>query len=317
LTSTESVEARAAHLRRAAILLLALCCGLIVFPVAAQQLEPRSYSPSPVGVNFLGLALLDSRGGVVLDASLPIDDVNAQIEMAVPYYGRTFALFGRSASVSAVVPYAWGTVDGLVFEERQSIRRSGFGDPQFRLAVNLLGGPAMTPREFAARKRVTTLGVSLVVSCPLGEYFPDKLINLGANRWSAKPEIGLSQPVGPWDLELYAGAYLFTANDDFYGGQRREQAPLGTVQTHVVRTFRPRTWVAFDFTYYWGGETTIGGVRKNDRQGNTRGGITAAIPVGAGQSLKLTWARGVSTRVGSSFQTFGVAWQWMWFARRG
>ena len=29
----------------------------------------------------------------------------------------------------------------------------------------------------------------------------------------------------------------------------------------------------------------------------------------------MTWARGVSTRVGSSFQTFGVAWQWVWFDR--
>jgi hypothetical protein len=281
----------------------------------AQQLEPRAYSPAPVGTNFFGLGLLDSRGDVLTDPSLPLDDVSAHIDMAAPYYGRTFSLIGRSASVTAVVPYAWGTVSGLVFEERQSVWRSGLADPTLRLAVNLLGGPAMTPREFAARTRRTTLGASLVVSCPFGQYDPAKLINVGTNRWAFKPEIGLSHPAGRWDLELYGGVWLFAPNDDFFGGQRRTQQPLGAAQTHVVYTVRSGMWAAADFTYYWGGESTLNGVRKNDRQSNTRGGLTFAAPIVRGQSLKMSWTRGVSTRVGSSFQTFGVAWQWVWLDR--
>jgi hypothetical protein len=284
-------------------------------PLGAQQLEPRAYSPSPVGVNFLGIALADSRGGVVFDPALPFEDVHAHINIGTPFYGRTFALFGRSASASIAVPYAWGTADGLVGEERQSIRRSGFADPQLRLAVNLVGGPAMTPREFAARVRRTTLGASLVVSCPFGEYYPAKLVNLGANRWAVKPELGLSQPAGRWDLELYAGVWLFTENDDFYGGKHRAQDPLGAVQSHIVYTLRPGAWVAWNFTYYWGGATTLNGQHNNDRQGNTRTGLTLAIPVARGQSIKLAWANGVSTRIGSSFETFGVAWQYLWLDR--
>jgi hypothetical protein len=31
------------------------------------------------------------------------------------------------------------------------------------------------------------------------------------------------------------------------------------------------------------------------------------------QSFKFTWARGVSTRIGTSFDTLGVAWQLLWF----
>ena len=31
--------------------------------VSAQELEPRAYSPSPLGVNFLGLSYLQSSGG--------------------------------------------------------------------------------------------------------------------------------------------------------------------------------------------------------------------------------------------------------------
>jgi hypothetical protein len=281
----------------------------------AQQLEPRAYSPAPVGTNFFGLALHNSQGGVVTDAALPLQNVEADIYMTTPFYGRTFSLAGRSASVGIAAPYAWGTVSGDVFEEFREVRRSGFGDPQLRLAVNLIGGPAMTPQEFRTRTRRATLGFSLTATVPVGEYDSTKLINLGTNRWAVKPELGLSLPAGRWDLELYGGVWLFGDNDDFFGGQHREQEPLPTAQAHVVYTFRPAAWLAADFTYYWGGSSTLDGVDQADRQDNTRGGLTLAIPIVGRQSLKMTWARGVSTRVGSSFQTFGVAWQWVWFDR--
>jgi hypothetical protein len=301
----------ARRLAACALVFLAVSAGI----AGAQQLEPRAYSPAPVGTNYFGLALHDLRGGVVTDPSLPLEDVSAHVNMTTPFYGRTFALFGRSTSLGIAAPYAWGTVAGQVFEEFREVRRSGFGDPQLRFAVNFIGGPAMTPLEFRNRIRRTTLGFSLVASVPVGEYDGSKLINLGTNRWAFKPELGLSLPAGRWDLELYGGVWVFGDNGDFFGGMRREQEPLPTAQAHVVYTFKPALWLAGDFTYYWGGQSTLDGVQKDDRQDNTRGGLTMAIPTVGRQSLKLTWARGVSTRVGSSFQTFGVAYQWVWFDR--
>jgi hypothetical protein len=293
------------------IVLAALLHG--VGSASAQQLEPRAYSPSPVGVNFLGLGYLYSSGGVVLDPSLPIKNLHARVYMALPYYGRTFGLFGREASVTLTTPYARGTANGDVEEVSRTVNRSGLADPQLRFAVNLIGGPALTPLEFFQREPETTLGASLTVTAPFGQYHPSKVINLGANRWAFKPELGLSHPVGNWGFEFYAGVWLFTANDDFFGGQVKRQDPLAAFQTHVVYTIRQRLWGAFDFTYYTGGETTVDGQRQNDRQGNTRAGLTLSLPVARSQSLKLSYTRGVSTRVGSSFQTIGVGWQLLWF----
>jgi hypothetical protein len=126
--------------------------------------------------------------------------------------------------------------------------------------------------------------------------------------------LGLTQPfLGDWILELYAGVWLYGTNDDFYGGHAREQDPLASFQTHVVYNFNPGVWAAADFTFYDGGSTTVDGVSKNDRQNNTRGGVTVSVPCGKNQSLRASWAQGVSTRVGSSFQTFGLGWQWRWF----
>lgn len=91
---------------------------------------------------------------------------------------------------------------------------------RFRLAVNLLGDPALTAEEFARRSPTTIVGASVSVVAPTGQYVPSRLINVGANRWSFKPELGLSQPIGDWFVEGAAGVWLFTDNGDFFGGRR-------------------------------------------------------------------------------------------------
>jgi hypothetical protein len=303
---------------RQGVMLISSCLALtIIFGTAekaqAQQLEPRAYSPSPVGANFLGIGYTYSSGGAVFDASVPITNVQARVYSIVPYYTRTFGLFGRQASVTAVLPYAWGNVHGDVQDVGRSVDRSGLADPGLRFAINLVGGPALSPLEFSRHKPETSLGTSFTVIAPFGQYDPSKLVNIGSNRWSFKPELGLSQPVGDWFFEFYAGLWLFTTNDNFFDGHVKRQDPLASYQTHIVYNFRSRMWVAFDFTYYSGGSTTVDGEGQNDRQDNTRAGFTFAIPVTLHQSCKLTWARGVSTRIGSAFDTIGVVWQWLWF----
>jgi hypothetical protein len=280
---------------------------------SAQELEPRAYAPNPTGVNFVVLAYGRTTGGVFVEPSLPLTDVDARMNSVSALYGRTFSLFGRSASLGLGVPYLWGTVEGDVFEERRQARRSGLGDGRLRLAVNLVGGPALAPREFAQRRRRTTLGASLVVAAPTGQYDAAKLINLGGNRWAVRPELGLSHPVGRWVFEAYAGAWLFTDNTAFFGGTVREQQPLGTFQAHVSYTFRPRLWLAADATYYTGGRTTVGGVLNADFQKNSRVGLALAVPVTRRHSVKLTWATGTAIRIGGDFDSLGLAWQYLWF----
>ena len=295
---------------RTGLAFVALCASAL--PCAAQELEPRAYSPSPVGANFLLAGYLRSTGDVVFDPSLPFDNVDAKLNAGTLGYGHTFGVFGRSASLLVAAPYVWGDISGDVNEEARSISRSGFGDPRLKLSVNLAGGPALTPAEFAVRKPATTLGASLSVVPPLGEYYSSKLVNIGANRWAVKPELGVSIPAGHWFIEGYAGVWLYTDNDDFFGGSRREQDPITTLQLHVSYTFRPRLWVAFDSTWYAGGRSTLDGVEKNDRLENTRIGATASLPVGGRHSIKLTWSDGASTRIGGDFTTYGVAWQYTW-----
>jgi len=292
----------------AALVLLAVAAGS-----SAQELEPRAYSPNPTGANFVLVVYGHTSGNVVFDPSVPITNVEAAINTGALFYGRTFALFGRAASAAVQLPYVWGTIDGDVFEDRRSVYRSGLADLRMRLTTNILGGPALSAREFAARPPRTTMGASLVVLAPTGQYDPSKLVNVGTNRWAFKPEVGLSHPSGRWFLELYAGTWLFTVNDDFFGGSRREQSPLLAVQGHFSYTFRPRLWLAGDATFYTGGRTTVDGVEKADLQRNTRLGLTLAVPVKRRSALKASWSRGGVTRVGGDFQTLALGYQVLWF----
>ena len=80
--------------------------------VSAQDLEPRAYSPSPVGTTFLVVTATRSTGGVLTDPSIPLTDVEAQLELGGVGVGHSFALLGKSALVLGAVPVTWATVSG-------------------------------------------------------------------------------------------------------------------------------------------------------------------------------------------------------------
>ncbi len=289
---------------------------LLAAGAAAQELDPRAYTPVPTGGNLLITALTYQKGEVLLDPSLPVTDVSAKIGIGVLGYARTFGFLGRYANVGFGIPYARASAEGNVFEERTKITRSGLGDARVKLAVNLLGAPALGPAEFMKRKPTTVLGASLTVSTPTGQYSSEKMVNLGANRWAFKPEIGVSHPVGRWLLDAYAGVWLFTANDDYFGGTKRTQDPLATFQAHVSYTVRMGLWIAADATFYSGGRSYVGDVAKQDFQSNSRIGLTASVPVAKGHSVKLSVATGASTRIGQDFDTVGIAYQYIWLDKK-
>jgi hypothetical protein len=176
----------------------------------------------------------------------------------------------------------------------------------------LRGAPAMTPKEFAAFKPKIIFGVGLTIVAPTGQYDPRRLINLGSNRWSFKPEVGVSKTMKRWTIEAAAGVWVFTTNKNFFGDQRREQKPLLSLQTHVIYTIRPRMWLAVSGTYYNGGRTVVNGVLNADMQNNLRLGAAFAYPLTKRHSLKIAAGRGVTTRIGGNMSALTLGWQYTW-----
>jgi hypothetical protein len=209
------------------------------------------------------------------------------------------------------LPYVWGNLQGNVAGQFQQARRSGLGDPVLRFAVNLHGARAMDLKEFVKYRQKTIVGASVVVVAPLGQYDSAKAVNLGGNRWAFKPEIGISKAVRKMFVDLYLGAWLFTANNNSQG-RIRTQNPIATSQFHLSYNARPKLWVAFDATFYAGGRTSLNGVRGNDLQRNSRVGGTLSVKLDRRQSLKFAYSRGFFTTIGGDFQSVSVAYQYLW-----
>jgi hypothetical protein len=303
-------------MRRPLVLSLVIFTSLLLSPLLsggarAQDVEARLYANVPVGTNFAAGLYKYSTGEIVLNSSV-IENLRGNIHVLAAGYLYAFDLGGVTAKVDALIPHMWMDARALVGGQDSSRTWNGIMDPKFRLTVGLLGSPALTPQEFASYRQKTIVGVSFQVIPPWGKYDSTRLMNVGSNRWTFRPEIALSQAVRRFVLECYASTIFFTDNTDFYGGQTLKQEHVGIFQLHAIYNIKPRFWVGFDWLYATGGETSVDGIFRRDFQANNRVGATVAVPVARRHNIKFIWSSGVSTRIGGDFDNFALAYFYNW-----
>ena len=299
---------------QAAIRRLAVSLAMLLMPASAgaQELEPGAYWPIPKGLNIATVVNNINWGDLAFDPSAPIDEASATIDTTALAFTRAFGLAGRSANVGVVLPIVAGHIEGLYLGEPAEVGRFGLADPRLRVGVNLFGAPAMTPKEYGAYDRRGIVGVSLTTVMPLGQYDSTKLINIGTNRWSFKPELGLSRAYGKWIVEFMAGVWLFTDNTEFLGGRTREQDPIAATQFHLTYRYKPGAWIAADANYYTGGRTTIGGKQNLDLQKNSRIGMTYSRALNRNHAIRASVSRGAYTTIGADFTSIAVGYNYAW-----
>jgi hypothetical protein len=293
----------------------AVALALAASAVSAQDLEPRLYTNLPVGMNFLGAGYGNSEGSVLVDPSVAFENAEIEVDGPIVGYGRSLRLGALSGKVDGAIGRV--CLDGGADYRGQRVTRDvcGLTDARTRLTVNFVGAPALQREEFAGYRQNWVFGGSLQLGVPVGHYDPERLVNIGTNRKSAKLELGLSKTFPQWLLEVSTSETFYEDNGDFFGGQLREQESMRSVQAHAVYRFAAGAWFALDATNYRGGEARVDGVPNLDFQSNTRVGLTASVPINAAHSVKLYVSTGMSTRTGTDFDTAGVLWQYAWGAR--
>jgi hypothetical protein len=227
-------------------------------------------------------------------------------------YARSLDVWGKSGKFDVILPYSGLSGTATVSGQPRERNVSGLHDPLFRFSVNLYGAPALSLEEFANYKQDVIIGASVQVSAPLGQYDKEKLVNLGNNRWFVKPDMGISKAWGDFALELSAGAYFFTKNDDYFGGKTLKQDPILTTQAHATYNIFRGMWAALSWTYDYGGRTAIDGVGTDTSYSNSRIGATLALPVNRNNSIKLFGSTSVHTSAGTGFDLVGILWQFRW-----
>jgi len=279
----------------------------------AQEIEPRLYASLPTTLNAAAFSYSFSQGNVVSDATAPIQGLDVTANTFVLAYVRTFDVFGRLGKAQVLLPFTYMSGNAKFFGQDTSGSRTGLADSRVRFSINLFGSPALEPKDFQTFKEESVLGASVVIGVPTGQYLDDKIINIGSNRWSFKPEIGFSHRFDSFYFEAYAGVWFFAENNNFLKTNTLTQDPLLSFQSHICYFFPSGIWIALNGGYANGGETKLNGVYKNDLQNNVRMGVTFSAPLAKQHSIKALFNTGVTTKNGGNFSIFTLAYQYVWF----
>jgi hypothetical protein len=298
---------------------IALALALFPSVLLAQDLSPRAYVITPVHSNAVILVWSYYNGSLDFNGVIPIANASGSYSVPVLSIYHSFSFFGRSANVTASLPYGVGNFQGDVGGVHREIYRSGLADSVYRFSVNLKGGQAMSAPQFVKWKQRTLLGVSLKVVAPTGQYDSARLINWGANRWAFKPELGYSQRWGRWILDGYGGAWFFSTNAQFYnppGSAPQSQKPIAALEGHLSYDIKPFLWFSVDGNFWYGGVTAISGIpNPNTRATNSRIGATGSFPVAKHQTIKVSFSNGTYIRFGGDYKNLSLAWQYSWLGR--
>ena len=311
---------------RCRLVVLAILAAFSITASPAQDLAPRAYVITPLHANAVTLTWSFYDGGLNFNGTVPITGATGTYSVPIVSLYHSLNFFGRSANITASLPYGVGNFSGMVLGTDKSIYRSGLLDFSARFSVNLMGGPAMPPQQFAKWKQKKILGTSLKIVAPTGQYDPTKLINWSINRWAFKPELGYSQRWRNWILDGYAGVWLYTANPDFFNLPKplpQTEAPVGSFEGHLSYDFQRfgwlkggRGWASLDGNFWWGGVTSVNGIRNPDsKQTSSRIGGTISLPYSKHQGIKLAYSDGTYIRFGGNYQNVQVAWQYSWIGR--
>ena len=254
---------------------------------------------------------------MVFNPVLLIQDAEVDLHTVAFKYIQTFELFGKSARIDLAQAYQSGRWDGLLDGVPASTERSGLSDTIVRFSAPLLGAPPLRGKDFAAyraaRQQETIVGMGLSVQLPTGQYYSGKLINLGSNRTTFRPQLGAVHNRGKWSTELTGAAWVFTDNHDFFNGKRLENDPLYTIQGHVVYTVRRGLWLAGGAGYGYGAESTLDGVRKGDGKESVVFGGSVGCPLARRLAAKVGYLGSrTQTSLGADTDTVVGALSFLW-----
>ncbi|HYL69448.1 MAG TPA: transporter [Candidatus Limnocylindria bacterium] len=297
------------------LVLLCLTLTALRFPdqLYAQFTDPRTYDNTPVGVNQVELAYAHVRSNASIDTAIIVAGAEFNLNQGTIQYTRDFSFVRRLAWVQVSVPLA--SLEGSVTGSNIRASATGTGDSSYELAVLLKGGPALSVKQFATHKPTTTIGTSLTITAPTGLYHPDKLLNLGSNRWSFKPEIAVSYPFGPkqkWELDAYANAYFYTDNNSYHGVEILRQQPLPGLEGHISYSLTSNLWVSLDTRYSFRGDTFVNGINQNNVQENFTLGSEVNVSLNAQNSLVFEFAKALVHQNGPAATGFAVKYLCSW-----
>lgn len=279
-------------------LIMGVICLTILGSISkgcALEPEPRKWNHLPIDLNFAGVASVYTEADILFDPTLLLEDVEMEMNNYVGKYIRTFELFDKSARLDISQSFQDVIWTGLVNSNPAKTSRRGLSDTLLRFGINLYGAPPLKGEPYrqyrSKQKTETIIGMGLSLQLPTGNYKADKLLNIGKNRFTFRPQLGFIHTRGKWTMEGTGEMAFYTKNNDFFDGSDLEQDPLYIVHAHLIYTLRPGLWTSIGIGYDYGGESTLNGEKKDDRKENIGLICSLNIPINRAMGIKLAYVR--------------------------
>ncbi|MGB5376344.1 transporter [Muriicola sp.] len=279
----------------------------------AQDIEPRRWTNLPIGIAAIGIGYGYTFGDVYFDPLLQAEDAVVTAHTIITSYVKPFRIGKKLARIDVALPFSSATWEGLLRGEPASVKRTGLLDPKLRFSYHLIGPPAMAPKELqeylAEHTTYTTLGVSLAINLPLGQYDEDKLINLGLNQFIFRPQLGVSHNWGPWSVEWDASVYFYTKNNNFFNDGTKRLKPLVATQAHLIKRFKSGAWASISTGYGIGGTSRVNRLSNDDKRSNILGSASLGFAMGKRQSAKMVYFHSQTLMdIGSNTNSLLLVW---------
>lgn len=264
--------------------------------------DTRGYIPAPadtVGVLFYywhtsGFEKYKDGDKVADDFNL---SANTQIFRPVYYT----ALASMPATIQALIPFGDITVDGTSVGNK-SFSSSGLADPTILAGIWPISNP----------ETKTWLGITEWFKMPLGEYDNKRVLNMGANQWAFKSEIGFVKGWGDFYLELSPYIEFYTDNSDAGAASATlEKDPTYAMETHLSYDISKTVLVSLDHYYKKGGETTVADVAMDDEAETHALQFTLGVTPAPKQKLLLQYLQDLSVENGSKTSRFGARYTYI------
>ncbi|WP_055047728.1 transporter [Devosia sp. A16] len=257
----------------------------------------RAYHLRPGGASDISLAL----NMIHIEDNIPfLGDTTLDVGVLTPTYRKTFDLSGNVGLVLIGLP-----VGGMTFDSLAPTIDTGLaqGDLVLGAALGLVGMPALAPMDYAMHKPGFQAMVEGKLFLPTGDYDPNRLVNLGQNRWSFQASLPISYALGDsmidpelTTFEIRPVVQIFGDNEDPFvgtGATVMSQAPIFGVEGHITRNFGNSIWAAVDGYYETGGEISFNGVPQGDGPETLALGATLGLVLSPNVATRMTYRQTV------------------------
>ena len=111
----------------------------------AQEIEARTYSNAPVGINFISAGVAQAKAG------------NYTLTSEVMGLTHIFDAGGQSGKITLVLPYGQLSGSSSIGGRTVNASTEGLSDPLIKAAINLYGAPALTLDQFKSYQQDSRL----------------------------------------------------------------------------------------------------------------------------------------------------------------